>query len=522
MIPYSASHHLEDHPWGPTVVDADAADGEIHVDTLNLQKAGPVSSLAQGLIHHHNDAHQDLIARNNMMTIHLGRILTTGRELSHMSNEAAEIIVSTGTKVVLRQSKDGTRPYRVSFDAAPTARWNTLVSNADGAVVGAYSARSVVGTETCDKNSSLTGRSACNGFGGPCPLKSGVDSNDASNPDPLRAWSWTHRYPAIARPITRAALRMDCGDCDGGAITLRSVVDGVSAVVLGNITGGDHTPEDEAGADFQTGHGWACPNAWCQNGEAGSVACNGKGSDNTLELPASVFEDLRDGNFEIEISSVTSGTDFWASNRAILEISTDMEHLSAETGVVSRSATFLTQLLLSHELTRTSTQVSGSTHELAGDITVEAGSTLVTPPILEIPDGRTLTLGGHLMGAQHIIVRGEGAKLILKTTASSHCVARKLLNFMEVGQFHWQTLTVSGGGQLETQDVAQTIVARSISLAASENTGRTSQITARHTLVLRGHHIEIGAEGKDKRQGPRVPTPIGTWSSESSVENCWE
>ena len=100
------------------------------------------------------------------------------------------------------------------------------------------------------------------------------------------------------------------------------------------------------------------------------------------------------------------------------------------------------------------------------------------------------------MGAQHIIVRGEGAKLILKTTASA-----SLGNFMEVGQFHWQTLTVSGGGQLETQDVAQTIVARSISLAASENTGRTSQITARHTLVLRGHHIEIGAEGKINGKG---------------------
>ena len=37
LIPYSASHHLEDHPWGPTVIDADAADGEIHLDTLNLQ-----------------------------------------------------------------------------------------------------------------------------------------------------------------------------------------------------------------------------------------------------------------------------------------------------------------------------------------------------------------------------------------------------------------------------------------------------------------------------------------------------
>ena len=131
--------------------------------------------------------------------------------------------------------------------------------------------------------------------------------------------------------------------------------------MLGNITGRDHTPEDEAGADFQTGHGWACPNAWCQNGEAGSVACSGEGSDNTLELPASVFEDLRDGNFEIEISSVTSGTDFWASNRAILEISTDMEHLSAETGVVSRSATFPDAAPLVYELTRTSTQVSGST-----------------------------------------------------------------------------------------------------------------------------------------------------------------
>ena len=67
---------------------------------------------------------------------------------------------------------------------------------------------------------------------------------------------------------------------------------------------------------------------------------------------------------------------------------------------------------------------------------------------------------------------------------------------MEVGQFHWQTLTVSGGGQLETQDVAQTIVARSISLAASENTGRTSRITARHTLVLRGHPLKSGPRGR--------------------------
>ena len=335
-------------------------------------------------------------------------------------------------------------------------------------------------------------------------------------------------------------------------MVLRSVVDGASAVVLGAITGGDHTTNDDTDDAFQTGNRWACPDAWCQNGGAGSVDCSGSGSDNLLELPASVFADLRDGSFEIEVASVSSGTGHWASNRAILEISTDLEHASAFTNVIignetvvaanasasssggitmeysdpatwsahtSRSVTFPNAAPLVYEVTRTSTQVSGATYELKGDITVEAGATLMTPPILEIPEGRTLILGGHLMGAQHIVVTGEGARLVLKATASA-----AFGNIMEVGQFHWRTLTISGGAHLETEDVVQTITARSISLAANEKTGRDSLITARHTLVLRGHHIEIGAEGKingrglgyQERQGPGAPRS-GTKSDMSGI-----
>ena len=119
IIPYSVSSNASSHPWGPTVVAADTADGELHVDTLNIRNGARVLLGPASLVHHHNDTHQDLVVRDDMMSIHVGRILTTGRELSHVTGEAAQIIVSAGTKVVLRQTKDGARPVPCEFRRGP-------------------------------------------------------------------------------------------------------------------------------------------------------------------------------------------------------------------------------------------------------------------------------------------------------------------------------------------------------------------------------------------------------------------
>ena len=64
-----------------------------------------------------------------------------------------------------------------------------------------------------------------------------------------------------------------------------------------------------------------------------------------------------------------------------------MEHLSAETGVVSRSTTFpdAAPLVYKHAHIRKYLGLL----QLAGDITVEAGST-VTPPILRFLMGAPL------------------------------------------------------------------------------------------------------------------------------------
>ena len=87
IVPYSAKSDAEDHPWGPTIVAADTADGELHIGTLNMLNGARVLLGPASLIHHHDDVHQDLAVRDNMMSIHVGRILTTGRKLSHVSSD---------------------------------------------------------------------------------------------------------------------------------------------------------------------------------------------------------------------------------------------------------------------------------------------------------------------------------------------------------------------------------------------------------------------------------------------------
>ena len=515
VIDYSPSGNMKDEPWSPTVISAEKPDGEVELNTLELGNGAQLMLGPVNLIDQHNDQHQDLVPKDSMMQIHIGRILQTGRKLD-IPEGRVPITVTAGAKVILRQTKSAARPYRITYDASPTARWNTLVSAADGTIVGAYSARSVVGTEACQLNESLSGVGAdgvntCQELGGPCGL--GV-----SGPGGDTAWSWTHRYPPIVQPITRATLRIDCGDCDGGTIRLRSVVNSVPAVELGTVTGGDHAVDDA----FKSGEYWACPDEWCQSGLGSDCS---SGSDNLIEMPPSTYEDLRDGSFEIEVWRV-QGTGHWASNRAILEISTSIEHSTAFKKVAnphgkthtnawslqkSKPITFPVMSPLVYEITRTSTQIAGSTYALTGNVVVQEGATLVTPPVLDITAGNSFTLGGHLQGAQNIVIRGEGAKMILQhrsTGVSGNFPSSK------AGRYYWQTLTVSSGGELETANVEQIITARSINFAASENTGLVTTITAHHTLELIGHHIEIGAEAKidgyakgyPKMEGPGAAT----------------
>jgi hypothetical protein len=399
--------------------------------------------------------------------------------------------VSTGNVVFLRQTNTGTKPFRVSYDISPSARWQTLEQNPnDGSITGAHSARSVVGTETCSKSNSLSG-----GWCDTLTEKNQGDttycelSKQSSSQTPFR---WKHKYPPITKPITKVTLTIDCKDCDSGTIGLRSILDtGGSGIVLGTITGATN---GNAGSD-SIGMAWECQDS---------------NSENTLVLPKSLFDDVKDGEFEIEMYT-QSNVNLWGSNRAILEISTDVEYVT-KTGTAtssdsntmkwvsstSTSLTFPVATPLMYEVKRTSSEITGSTYKVESNIIVNDGAVLITPPNLEISGGHTFTLNGRLSGAENILITGSSSAMTLGTTASA---AAGDLDASKVGYFYWQTLHIEDGGKLSTADSIQTIVARTVGIGTDGATGYTSKLMVYHTVYIRSHQVIVGSEGEINGQG---------------------
>ena len=214
-----------------TVIAADDVHGEVHLRTLITKNGATVTLGPQHLIAEHSGR---VVRKRIMMMTHIGRFLSVGE---HGTARRNLLQVSTGNVVFLRQTNTGTKPFRVSYDISPSARWQTLEQNPnDGSITGAHSARSVVGTETCSKSNSLSG-----GWCDTLTEKNQGDttycelSKQSSSQTPFR---WKHKYPPITKPITKVTLTIDCKDCDSGTIGLRSILDtGGSGIVLGTITG---------------------------------------------------------------------------------------------------------------------------------------------------------------------------------------------------------------------------------------------------------------------------------------------
>ena len=122
------------------------------------------------------------------------------------------------------------------------------------------------------------------------------------------------------------------------------------------------------------------------------------------------------------MKNVQNGVNLWGVNRAILEVSTNVEYVnnpgtaaSSDSNTVkwvsstSNSLTFPIATPLLYEVTRKSSEISGSTFRLESNIIINEGAILITPQVLEISGGHTLTLNGHLSGAENILITGSAS-----------------------------------------------------------------------------------------------------------------
>ena len=108
-----------------------------------------------------------------------------------------------------------------------------------------------------------------------------------------KGWKFTMPYAEVPGHITRATMRMDCGDCDGGHAYVRTK----KGFRVGHITGGNNGGPGS----------WQAYNSWSGGG------------DELWEVPSEAFPELEEGNPELQFYGDT-GIGVWGTNRAILTI----------------------------------------------------------------------------------------------------------------------------------------------------------------------------------------------------------
>ena len=111
------------------------------------------------------------------------------------------------------------------------------------------------------------------------------------------------QIPSDCKTHNPSTLRMDCGDCDGGTIA-KVCRDSVSAVVLSDITGGDHLLRMKPALIFDRAR-LGLPKCMVSKRRGRQRRVQRRAQTIHWNSQLQSLKTSRVGNFEIEISSVT-------------------------------------------------------------------------------------------------------------------------------------------------------------------------------------------------------------------------